>query len=643
MEIELIGIDYRANIYDVKEEFARILHSERFKRIKGTESEETRPINFRLILGKSDKGYHDGSGTLTLPHRRIGEQLLNLARQNKIFPVVNSRRIRMRDDGEKVPRWLVETLRKLPYQDPSIDRERDDIHFKLGISWRIDKLQFGRWHPRPAPRHDEEHRGLFAVEWEKDYTKSGNAQVGFDYDQKLVRLRLGDPFLQDDLYYVIIRFSNVQQLWVGYEIKACSYSFRFPLASRHRTNPSTSDICFDLLTPPIFESQWINQTQTGISFIDTQKSRQRVLAIDENHRRVAPYAYQVRVILHAHNDLEEFVQSCDVAGLRLPRMSNIVSECHDFFSQRMLCKVQKSFREFQDLPWTISFQIECFLYNGLLTTVQLLEGLLPVLSELVKSHPDVAGTLLRDFGQTVTSGVHIGTQPGDVAQYFKQFCSNRLRFTTSLCPGTVISHNDEHEGQMDCHHVTFTPTRMLLEGPYAIQSNRVLRLYNKFHDHFLRVDFRDEDRLQFRWDHQVDGTTLLDRRVGAILKEGFDLGGRHFEFLGYSSSALREHCVWFVSPFHHSERGPVNASSIREEVGDLSAELAFPAKFAARLALAFSGTNPSVKIQSSQWSIIPDIGREPYLLTDGKLTPSFLAFTTDRHKVLELFPESSVG
>ena len=54
---------------------------------------------------------------------------------------------------------------------------------------------------------------------------------------------------------------------------------------------------------------------------------------------------------------------------------------------------------------------------------------------------------------------------------------------------------------------------MLLEGPYVIQSNRVIRQYQGFEDYFLRVDFRDEDRLQYRWDKDVSVQILYSARI----------------------------------------------------------------------------------------------------------------------------------
>ena len=57
-----------------------------------------------------------------------------------------------------------------------------------------------------------------------------------------------------------------------------------------------------------------------------------------------------------------------------------------------------------------------------------------------------------------------------------------------------------------------------------------------------------------RIDCNIDGLLMsmdpiiLMTGVGGILKDGFELGGRRFEFLAYSTSALREHAVWFITP-----------------------------------------------------------------------------------------------
>lgn len=111
--------------------------------------------------------------------------------------------------------------------------------------------------------------------------------------------------------------------------------------------------------------------------------------------------------------------------------------------------------------------------------------------------------------------------------------------------------------------------------------------------------------------------TLLTDRVGGILKHGFDLGGRHFEFLAYSSSALREHAVWFICPFNHPTKGLVTGQKIRDSLGNFSEMIKYPSKYAARIAQAFTATKDSVTLTRDQWETIPDLGINPYEYTDG--------------------------
>jgi RNA-dependent RNA polymerase len=101
------------------------------------------------------------------------------------------------------------------------------------------------------------------------------------------------------------------------------------------------------------------------------------------------------------------------------------------------------------------------------------------------------------------------------------------------------------------------------------------------------------------------------------LRQGFELGGRAFEFLAYSTSALREHSVWFVSPFRDPKKGYVTAETIRSSLGDFSELLRTPSKYAARIAQAFTATDRSVKIRRGEWEEQPDLGPHKSLHTDG--------------------------
>jgi RNA-dependent RNA polymerase len=162
---------------------------------------------------------------------------------------------------------------------------------------------------------------------------------------------------------------------------------------------------------------------------------------------------------------------------------------------------------------------------------------------------------------------------------------------------------------------------MILEGPYPTQSNRIIRRYEGCENHFIRVDFRDEDRLQYRWSREVDGHPLLRERVGGILKNGFSLGGREFEFLAYSNSSLREHAVWFINPFHHPRFGRVDGKNIREDIIRFDG-LGFDELNFDGFSMAFAIPDVSIIIQRYEWDTVPEQDQKLDLFSDGAGTIS---------------------
>ena len=61
----------------------------------------------------------------------------------------------------------------------------------------------------------------------------------------------------------------------------------------------------------------------------------------------------------------------------------------------------------------------------------------------------------------------------------------------------------------------------------------------------------------------------------------------------------------------------MTAERIRKSLGDFSKVIKQPSKYAARMAQAFTATDPSVDIRRDQWEEVEDLGQEPYLHTDG--------------------------
>jgi RNA-dependent RNA polymerase len=291
------------------------------------------------------------------------------------------------------------------------------------------------------------------------------------------------------------------------------------------------------------------------------------------------------------------VTECEPRPIRVPPID---ARAMGFFSHRDLVKVQ---RWVKTMEWKNAFQIEAYLRSGLLTTHDLLQTLQKPIDQAIRYYGNEASEFLRLFSVELK----MRRPDEEVQDCFARLRSKHVHIDPSRLSPELLS----------CHHVIITPSRMLLEGPYTTQSNRVIRRYQS-HDsslaeQFIRVEFRDEDRLAYRWDGDVDGTWFLKQRVGGILRHGFELGGRAFEFLGYSTSALREHSVWFVSPFRDPVEGYVTSEIIRSSLGDFSKLLRMPSKYAARIAQAFTATNRSVKIRSDQWEEQPDLGEH----TDG--------------------------
>lgn len=378
------------------------------------------------------------------------------------------------------------------------------------------------------------------------------------------------------------------------------------------------DVCFDTLTPPDFESFQYHRSQTGNKSKDEQKYKHRIGALDDAHRAVAPFAPHLRILLYKTSDndvLDSFVEMCKASDISesiiircdIPGMARVeASGCH-FFSRNALFHLQREIRTF---PWIVGFQLEALLHNGILHTEDIRTLFRPVQKLCVDRGHSYVDDFLRKYGEALQDRPPWESPIACFERIKVKYIQPKL--TTSI---------------FRCRHVTFTPTRMLFEGPYATQSNRIIRQFSGYEDYFLRVDFRDEDRLQYRWSREVDGASFVRERVGTTLKQGFEIAGKHFEFLAYSSSALREHAVWFMSPFQHPKYGFVNSAKIRDQIGDFRGKelIKQPSKYGARLAQAFTATEASVTIKRSEWEQVEDIkpasykegDTSPNLFTDG--------------------------
>ncbi|KAK0484002.1 RNA dependent RNA polymerase-domain-containing protein [Armillaria novae-zelandiae] len=606
MNIALNFLPTTVNAWDVTRSLAEVLHSDEFHPVR----ENERPLNFEVLLNPSTMGgvRNNGTGFLQLPTEAIGRKLLHWVRETPIR--IAGKKIKMYPKGN-VRDYVALTLQRTPFINPDIQEEWEDKCRQLDVRIRVDVVQFGAYYRPSYPTSPKQRLAsrAYSIEWERNYAVNGAAWLKFEYEHKLIRITLGNETTETEGQTIAISFSSIDKIALGYDGKPY--------------------ICFDTLTPPVFEAIELHRSLTGDDRIDNNKYKRRVGSLHPGHAAISQYAQHLRLLLY--NDpncdvIEQFKNLCEVAGIATNLIIsftgpwNLEASKQGFFEQKRLWRLRK---DIQTFCWPVAFQLELLLHNCLLLTPEV-ETLIPFVIKACRQHPsqndDHVGNLLRSYVEALQNR-DPRESPLD--------CFHRVD------RGFIYHRQNLSSGHFLCCHVTFAPTRMILEGPYATQSNRIIRKYAEYAEHFIRVDFRDEDRLSYRWDRAVDGASFVRERVGHTLKEGFVLGGRRFEFLAYSSSALREHAVWFINPFRYQDPDTkdisyVTAEYIRSSIGNFEGTklMTQPSKWAARIGQAFTATDPSVKVKREEWTEMPDMGTEEnlakgqYIHTDGAGTIS---------------------
>ncbi|KAI9449720.1 RdRP-domain-containing protein [Lactarius psammicola] len=591
MEIELKRISFDADVYDVRKAVELVLHGPDLYDPNDRENKGRKP-NFQVVMGESPAGrLHNGTAILRVPGK-LGSRLLRWKRESDDHNiVVCGRSLRIFNANRKVPPEVKQTLEKARYIDP----DQDKLHtqkkdYASQVRLRVANIQFGVWYREPNNQ-----RRAFSTEYEREFLRHSAAYITVVYEYSHIRIDIGQRETEEDNFLILVKFTSIKKLGIGYD------EFGQPF------------IIFDLFSPPNFEKEsFNNRAPEGVERKGKYKTRDRISTLDDAHASIAPYAHHLRVALADPDDLPKFEKVCHVAECepRPIRIARVDALAKKFFTHRELYHIR---RWIEMMDWKNAFQIEAYLRCGLLNTHDLLHSLRKPIEDVIRDYGAEASELLRQFSVELKM-----RQPEDNPND----CLARIRSKHPTLKPLRLA-----QGHISCHHVIITPSRILLEGPYTTQSNRVIRRYLSHDpalvDRFVRVEFRDEDRLHYRWDGDVDGSWFLQQRVGGILRDGFTIGGLTFEFLAYSTSALREHSVWFMAPFHDPEEGYVTAEKIRASLGDFSKLLRTPSRYAARIAQAFTATDPSVKIRRDQWEEQPELG--PHTDGVGTISPELAA------------------
>ncbi|GAA5964955.1 hypothetical protein JCM3765_004120 [Sporobolomyces pararoseus] len=423
-------------------------------------------------------------------------------------------------------------------------------------------------------------------------------------------------------------------------------------ARRRIAQTTTTPLAYPLILVPFFE---------GLGLGGDQTPNRRVSALDEQHALIAQFcSMQILLTFPSHAQFEEFRHRRS-DNLRLPKVKSSKLVVQKLGRYSRINELRSSLA-YLSIP--VAFQVEMLLHSETFDVSQLL-ALVSTLRQLEIAHgPLVTERILHQLGNRQTdrrteswrydeTGEDWfdeyeldGARPFESSTFKKKDRRASASLSSSDLKTELIQLATRAQPLLEsslfsrarkdlflCRHVILTPSRIVLEGPFPDDSNSIIRRFPSHSQHFIRVSIRDEDGSMLSYSRDTDIASFLRERFPRFFKTdgGLEIAGRQFDLLGYSQSALREHSTWFVAPFTF-ERKTVTAATIRTSLGDFSGVINIPARYMARLAQAFTTTQPSLLLEDHQIVEIDDVtSSSGSCFTDGvgKISPA-LAADVDR-------------
>nr|CRZ22694.1 BMA-RRF-3, isoform a [Brugia malayi] len=162
--------------------------------------------------------------------------------------------------------------------------------------------------------------------------------------------------------------------------------------------------------------------------------------------------------------------------------------------------------------------------------------------------------------------------------------------------------------------VIATPLRLLLLPPEVMMTNRVIRHFGE--EYALRCVFRDDNGQRLVPKEFTRGRSLQDQSliipdlVYRILGTGLRIASRHYQFLAWSNSQMRDGgCYMYSDAIVNDEvHGEVvcNVEDIRRWMGDFTASKTVP-KLMSRMGQCFTQAQPTIKLKKDDWKVEDDI------------------------------------
>ncbi|CAO1625409.1 unnamed protein product [Parajaminaea phylloscopi] len=423
-------------------------------------------------------------------------------------------------------------------------------------------------------------RGRFAPAWQSKELKDHYSALTLDGDHGNVTVRIQDQLIRLSLYRL------------------------------ERIVVHAKDVYFESTVLPTYladESDGYEALRQHVGIMPTSMSMDsvkyvRLSALDDEHSRCAPFSYVVKVRCHVEDALSAFILRWQRKIIDLVDYQEIERNPEMPFRGSVLKKLEHFY---DTISFQLAFQVQSVLLAGLLLPLEVLQlrRTIEMIDEALPASQ--AASLFK----SVRAELH-HRGPAEVSPFGHRDFARRLQeLLGQTVKGTLV---DTHEVGTDSnnfmiHAATLTPAGLWLEGPFVSQGNRVIRQYPGKEEYFLRVRIAEESDQLMRDSREIDqDTEIFSVRMRNFLVRGLTIGGRHFKFLAFSTSSLREHTVWFVADFKDPRNGDVvSAQNIRDGIGDLR-EIRIAAKYAARMGQAFTTTPFAIDVPVKQISRVPD-------------------------------------
>lgn len=265
------------------------------------------------------------------------------------------------------------------------------------------------------------------------------------------------------------------------------------------------------------------------------------------------------------------------------------------------------------LPFTLLFQVQALVFNNYLhpsSASKMLDAMNKVALDSKKQKVRLPFTVdsMKKLFQHIPYPCP-GTDPSELD--VNELVERVMRMERDLARDDPLRHPEygasipEHQAWV--MKAMVTPTRVIFHGPEAESKNRILRKYPNHTNQFVRVLFCDDDGQDLSFNPKVSNEEVY-KRYRKILRDGLQVAGKRFSFLGFSHSSLRSHSVWFVSSFTDDNFIVQSYDTIVSALGKFE-DIRVPAKCAARIGQAFSETPYAVPLfdLGIQSRYIPDV------------------------------------